>query len=276
MDTVARAKSFVEQHGRDVDRARMVYHFGGGAQTALLAALGRYQNPDGGFGHGLEPDIAAPDSNPSATQLALLICVQAGIPGEDPLLQRTVEYLERTQDDVGGWRFSQAVYAHDMAPWYAGWQWPSINPACAIAGLLKELGLGSERLHTQVEGLFERLARVDDLAGDDYYAVLPYAYYFLPEWEHPQRALYASGVAWWLIRQHVQDKLPDSQHFFEYIRTPDTYIGRLMPAPMAAVRLDRLEAEQAEDGGWPSPYAEHWRAWVTVQNLLTLRAFGRI
>jgi hypothetical protein len=37
-----------------------------------------------------------------------------------------------------------------------------------------------------------------------------------------------------------------------------------------------LEAEQSDDGGWPSPYNAGWRGWVTVQSLLTLKAFDRL
>lgn len=276
MDVIARAQQFFQDNGRDIDRARFAYHFGDGSQDDLLKALGRYQNLDGGFGHGLEPDIQAPDSNPFATQLALQVCLQADVPREHPLLQSAVAYLERTQDEEGCWRFSEGIYTHELAPWFQGWEWPNLNPSCPLVGLLRELGLGSETLHARVERLFERLARVEDLAGDDFYAVLPYAGYLMPEWTHPRRELYLSGVLWWLIRQHLADKLADSDHFFTYVRGPSSYVGRHLPENMLAERLDRLEAEQAEDGGWPSPYNAQWRGWTTVQNLLALRAFGRV
>src|SRR5262249_32660882 len=148
---------------------------------ALLAILGQYQNPDGGFGCGLEVDIKAPDSNPFATELALLACLQAGVAGDHPLLARAVAYLEQTQDEDGGWRFSAAVYHHDLAPWYQAWPWPNLNPACSLAGLLRGLGLGSENLHARVAALFQKMAHPTDLAGDEYYLVRPYAYYFLPD-----------------------------------------------------------------------------------------------
>jgi hypothetical protein len=276
MDAVARAAHFFQEHGRDIDRARFAYHFEHRTHDQLLDVLVRYQNADGGFGHGLEPDIEAPDSNPFATELALLICLQAEVPRDRPLLAGTVAYLERTQDDDGGWRFSEAVYAHPLAPWFQGWQWPNLNPACTIAGLLKEIGLGSPALHARADALFTRLARLEDVAGDEFYGVRPYAYYFLPDWEHPQRELYLAGVLWWLIRQHVSGKLADSEHFFAYVRTLRTYTGRLLPTEIVAERLDQLAAEQAEDGGWPSPCSEHWRGWTTVQNLLVLRAFDRL
>jgi hypothetical protein len=276
MERIEKARRFFESNGRDIDRARFEFHFGRGSQNELLEALGRYQNADGGFGHGLEVDIKAPDSNPFATQLALLICLLAEVPVDHPLLQRTVAHLEETQTDDGDWRFSQGVYQHDLAPWFQEWQWPNLNPACTIAGLLKELGLGSERLHARVEALFEKLARPEALLGDDFYAVQPYAFFFLPEWKHQERELYVSGVLWWLIRQHAENKITDAGHFFVYVRNPQTYTGRLLPERILTEELDRLEAEQMEDGGWPTPYDEAWRGHETVNNLLILKQFGRL
>lgn len=275
MDIVARAAEFLQQHGRDIDQARFASHFRRLAQDDLLSVLGRYQNTDGGF-HGLEVDIAAPVSNPFATELALQICLQANVPSDHPLLQRTLAYLEATQYEDGTWRFTPEVYAHELAPWFQGWEWPNLNPSCSIAGLLKELHLGSDRLHSRVERLFSQLARVADLTGDDFYAVRPYAYYFLPEWAHARRELYLSGVLWWLIRGYVNGTIADSEHFFAYVRHPRTYTGRFLPAQLLAERLEALEAEQANDGGWPSPYNPRWRGHITMQNLLLLKAFGRL
>lgn len=239
MNTLARAGHFLEQQGRDIDRARFAYHFGTASQEELLAVLGRYQNADGGFSR-LEVDIKAPESNPFATELGLLICVQAGIAGEHPLLQRAAAHLEATQDEDGGWRFTPEVYQHELAPWFQGWEWPNLNPACGIAGLLKELGLGSERLHAGVARLFEQHADVKAVATGEFYDVRPYAGYFLPEWEHPQREFYLSGILWWLMRQQIERKLADAEHFFAYVRSPQTYLGRNLPAAMLTEQLYQL------------------------------------
>ncbi|MDP9353033.1 MAG: hypothetical protein M3P51_16045 [Chloroflexota bacterium] len=271
MSAVERAGGFFRNNGRDVDKAQFEYHFKGAPLERLLGVLGRYQQPDGGFGHGLEPDIAAPDSNPFATEIALLICLQADVPRGHPLLADAVRYLEETQDEHGGWHFSPGIYQHRLAPWFTGWEWPNLNPACTIGGLLRELGLGSNRLHEGIEGLFDRLAQPKDLLGTNYYAVRPYGWYFLPEWDHPRRELYISGVLWWILRQHPQGVgLP-----FDLVRSPDTYTGRLLPESIVEEGLDAIERAQAEDGGWPTEYAPHWRGWATVQELLVLREFGR-
>lgn len=273
-DTLERAERFLRANGRDIDQALFDYTFAGASRDALMDALARYQNADGGF-HGPEVDIAAPDSNPFATELALTICVQADAPRDHPVLRAAVHHLEETQDDESGWRFSEGVYQHPLAPWFQGWEWPNLNPSCTIAGLLKQLGLGSPELHTRVEGLFERLERVEDLTGDEFYAVRPYALYFQPEWPHPQRDLYNSGVLWWLIRQTDNAEL-DGNHFFQYAPSPNTYTARMLPQRILNRRLELLAAEQQEDGGWPTPYNPDWRGGVTIQNLLVLRAFGKL
>ena len=275
MNTLAQASQFFQQHGRDIDQAQWAYHFGGQSLDHLLAVLARYQNPDGGF-RGLEVDIKAPDSNPFATELALHICLQAAVPREHPLLQKAVAYLEQTQEENGNWRFAPGVYEHELAPWFQGWEWPNLNPTCTLAGLLKELRLGSDTLHARVERLFVQLARVEDLTSDEFYSVRPYASYFLPEWNHPQRELYSSGVLWWLIRQHLAGKDLDGNHFFAYVRHPKTYTARNLPETILKEQLERMQAEQEEDGGWPTPYNTDWRGWTTIQNLLVLRAFGSI
>ena len=275
METLAQAAAFFQTDGRDIDQARFAYHFNGGSQDALLSALARYQNPDGGF-FGLEVDIKAPVSNPFATELALTICQQAEVPRDHPLLHATVGYLERTQASDGTWRFAPEVYEHPLAPWFQGWEWPNLNPACALAGLLKGLGLGSEALHAGVEQAFVQMSRPQDVTEGEFYAVRPYATYFLPEWQHPQREFYLAGVLWWIVRQELNHTFDDSDHFFAYARDPLTYTARLLPPAMLSTRLDQLAADQAEDGGWPSPYDAGWRGWTTMQALLVLRAFGRV
>jgi hypothetical protein len=276
MNPIQSAGQFLAAHGRDIDRARFAYHFGDGTQQEIIRALAPYQNDDGGFGHALEVDIRAPTSNPFATEIALLICLQAGIAPTHELLAHTVKYLERSQDADGGWRLHPEVFEYELASWFQAWQWPALNPTCTLAGLLKELGLGSPQLHVRAEALFARMARAEDLLTDDFYSVRPYAYLFLPEHPHPQRELYLSGVLWWLIRQHAAGTIADGGHFFEYVRGPHTFIGRLLPGAILEQRLDLLAAEQAGDGGWPSSYDSRWRPWITVQNLLTLQQFGRL
>jgi hypothetical protein len=274
MEILNKARLFLQQNGRDIDIARFEYHFGTLSIESLLSVLGRYQNPDGGF-FGLERDIASPHSNPFAVETALLICFWANAPADSTLLKRAVSYLENTQDKDGGWRFVPEIYQHMLAPWFQGWPWPNLNPACTLAGLLMELNIDTKDLFNRVQVLFTQLEKPEEVTQGEFYTVRPYAMYFIPETGNPRQDFYRSELVKWFIHQHTLNKL-DNSHFFEYIRSPKTYAGQGIPAEIITTRLELLLAEQAEDGGWPSPYDAHWRPWITVNNLLVLREFGKI
>jgi hypothetical protein len=273
---LAPARAFLLAHGRDIDRARYNFHFEHSiSQEELLSVLAGYQNPDGGFTR-LEVDIEAPVSNPFATELALVIMRWAGTPPDHPLLAKTVAYLEETQFEDGSWRFVPEVYQHGLAPWFQNWNWPNLNPTCTLAGLLRQLGAGSEQLHERVQILFDRLANPRDLTGTDFYGARPYAFFFQAEWNCPLADLYRWGVVWWLVHQHYANTELDATHFLEYAPMPDSAVARRLPALALSDQLDRLQADQQADGGWPTPYNPAWRGWITVNNLLTLRAYRRI
>lgn len=55
-DVFQKAKEFIYRNARPLDLARWQFHFEGGGKEAVINALECYQNDDGGFGHGLEPD----------------------------------------------------------------------------------------------------------------------------------------------------------------------------------------------------------------------------
>lgn len=66
------AKEFVLQNARPVDMAVYRYFFENGSNEMVIEELEKYQNEDGGFGHGLEPDYLNPNSSPIATNDAVI------------------------------------------------------------------------------------------------------------------------------------------------------------------------------------------------------------
>ena len=63
---INQSKGFIYQNGRLLERYLFATFFEKGVQgskEACLKALLAYQNPDGGFGNGIEPDLLCPDSS---------------------------------------------------------------------------------------------------------------------------------------------------------------------------------------------------------------------
>ncbi len=272
---VQRGRAFLRREGRDIDMALFNFCFGSLDTGGVLEVLARYQNPDGGFAR-LEFDIEAPQSNPFACELALVILNWINPPRDHPVVRRLVEYLERTQEDDGCWRLPPEAYEHTLAAWYKSWEWPNISPSCSISGLLKRLDLGSEKLHARIMELFEKLANPADLTGSEFYAARPYAYYLAANVNPTQADLYRWGVVWWLVRGSLVGPLIDATHFMELAGVSDSPISKQIPPKVLSTQLDRLLEGQSADGGWPTPYSARWRSWITINNLLFLRSYRRV
>lgn len=116
-----RAMDFILEYGTNLQRERLLYHFptnGGSPDNSnVLAALGHYQNHDGGFGHGLEADLRTKKSTVIATTVALQILDSCSGMGSE-LANNTLQYLVG-QYREHGWQPIHAE-ANDAphAPWW--------------------------------------------------------------------------------------------------------------------------------------------------------------
>ena len=271
---IDRALAFLDAHGRPVDAAWAAVACGRVADRRdALAALAPYQNPDGGFGHRLEPDITAPESNPFAASLALSVMLAIGATREDPVVARLGAWLAANQDEDGGWNFSPAVTAAPMAPWFAGWTFPNLNPVLSLIGQADRLGLYLPDTFSRTRGLFDRMASLDAIPVATFYELLPYVD-CLPWVEHPQRDAYLTACAARVETLAAEGAYEDAVHFFQHAGPPGGPIVTLLPPAIVSAQLDRLRAEQRDDGGWPTPYDPVWRSWVTAQVAATLVSFA--
>ena len=120
-ENFGRARLFIRTHARAVDRCLFEFYFNHGPAGAILEALRAYQNPDGGFGHAIEPDFRLPSSSPMATSTALQTCLAVGTPPDHPMIQAAVQYLVSTYHTDGDfWPMaSLEVNDHPHAPWWS-------------------------------------------------------------------------------------------------------------------------------------------------------------
>jgi len=123
------AQAFVEKVGRPLDREVLRHRLAGGPGDGVIAAVRRYQNFDGGFGHGLEPDIRSPASSAIATSLGLRRLAGAGADATHPAVVGAMRWLGTSIDEEQGvWPIiGPDVSLGPHAPW---WSWsPSLAEA---------------------------------------------------------------------------------------------------------------------------------------------------
>ncbi|NLA59394.1 MAG: hypothetical protein GX855_10900 [Firmicutes bacterium] len=113
-----KAGRWIKRSVRPLEVARWEYTFEGGPREKVLEILAAYQNEDGGFGHGIEPDFWLPASSPMASWAAACILLEVEAGSDLPMVQSVVDYLCRTQQPTGMW---PAVLPENNAFPHARW-----------------------------------------------------------------------------------------------------------------------------------------------------------
>ncbi len=292
-EVLEHARKFIYSSARLLDRMRFAYHFENGGKEQVLHALRSYQNPDGGFGNALEPDMRCPQSQPVTTETALMVIKE--VEGWDSdLMDGVLAYLKGITLGNGGLpRATTEVNDYPHAPWWTTEQdgVASLNPTGSIIGML----LG-QRVRTNFLNEDWFVKNVSFL-WDCFEASVPGDYHDAVQWmsflgnaavdaDH-RAAKHKLELDDWLAGPNGIEKNPHAEGYvhkvLDYAPAPDSYASRLIQPEELNLHLDWMIGNQQEDGGWDISFPavsvaghQEWRGWLTVENLKTLRAYGRI
>lgn len=288
-----RGLAFVQAHARPLDRARMDHRLRRGSAAGVVEALAGFQNADGGFGHGLEPDLRTPASTAIATSAAFQALREAGVGEDEPMVRRALAWLEGAFDwDAGVWPIIGPEV--DQAPHAFWWDWDEalaerwngfrFNPSVELlAGLYAWRPAASPALIARAEaGLLEDLARGRRPTGA-YDIKCALRLVRTPAAPAEVRARVEAA-----LRETIAALAPDDEHAppLELAPAPDEPLAELMAGRIDKAFEDLLAAQQADGGwrpfwNWSAVDAEAWAAaerdWrgiLTRQALEALVAYG--
>jgi hypothetical protein len=279
---VSSAERFMFATARLLDRHRLAVLLHGAPVAPVLAALRAYRNPDGGFGHALEPDVRSPESEPTAALHAMEVLSEIGAL-QDPMVADSAAWVATIADPGGGVPFVlPTAAAHPHAPWMVPSDGGS-HLTFAIAAVLSRAGSGEPWLTRATAWCWAKLDRPDELSA---YTV-KFALNFLDA--VPDHARATAAVERLRSRIDADGSMPVEGGTEEERLSPLTLSQRpdgrsraLFSTDPIDADLDRLEHQQQDDGGWtfdwlawsPAQAAE-WRGAVTLRALTTLAAHGR-
>lgn len=277
------ARRFLHTSARVLELHRAAVLLDDGSPGKVLDALRAYRNDDGGFGHGLEPDVRDPHSQVSATMSALEVMTEVGATDSD-LVAPAVRWLESVANPDGG--LTQVLpTATDFpaAPWMvpAGVSGFLTYPTCAY---LHRLGVRSGWLDDATQWCWQSLEGAESPGA---YTV-KFGLVFLDAVGDRGRAeavidrlragLRSDGT------MPVEGGVEGEQVTpIELSPEPGGASRRLFTDDQVTTGLDDLAADQLDDGGWDFDFlhwcpaqAVEWRGLTTLAALRTLRANGRI
>lgn len=298
------ARNFLLTQGRPVEQALYLYLFEGGSVDEVYHALAALQNPDGGFGHGMEPDLQTPDSSTLATTTALQALRHVRAPAEHALVQGAIRWLAETYDaEKVRWPFiPQSANNAPHAPWWTVSEAhaPSfgeylINPRAAVVGYLHDYRELFAR-HADpalLDALTEGVVRhVESKAGamDMHELLAVKALIGAAALDETLRARLVEAVL-----ASLSGTVATTAEEFEGYGLHPTQLAQdphsVFAAPLAdaiQVDLDFLIDTQQPDGGWHPVWSwgglfdgawaeaeQQWASVLTLDTLLVLRSWGR-
>jgi hypothetical protein len=286
----AAARAFVEREGRPLDIMLMR-----GSAGDVLTALAVFQNPDGGFGHGLEPDTQSPASTAIATSIGFRLLARVGAPGDHPMVRGVIGWLDRALDREGGvWPIvGKDVDLAPHAPWWVwsadlaeNWNGFAYNPTAEILGLLYGCSAIAPAglIEAAEAGMLRTLALGAPIEGAyDLKCAIRLA-------ETPAAPAKVRGPLAALVRSSVAAHDPNDEHapVLELAPRPGSLVADLLADRIDAA-VATLIAGQQDDGGW-TPFWDwafvdagawgkaksDWCGWLTREALETLTAWGRV
>ena len=280
---VAAAEQFIFANARALDRHRLAVLMHDAPVQRVLDALRAYRNPDGGFGHALEPDVRTPHSEVAAALTALHMLAEIGA-HDHPMVEEVGAWVGSVADPDGGLPFvlpTAAEYPH--APWMVPSDGGS-HLTFAIAGELWEAGSGDPWLPVATEWCWAKLERPDELSA--YW--VKFSLDFLDRVPDAERA--DAAIESLRSRLDEDGTIPVPGGTEDERLTPLTLSERprarsraLFADGQIEADLDALERGQQDDGGWTFDWlawspgqSVEWRGALTLRALAILAAHGRL
>lgn len=271
------ATQYLESTARLLERRRVAVLLDGGPIDPVLTALRAYQNPDGGFGNALEPDVRCPGSQPAATLAALEVLADVGA-ASDPMVRQAADWVAGIANSDGGVpTVLPSAEGHPRAPWMQ----PNADSGFltyALTARLWHLGVEHPWLRLGTDWCWRQVDSDETPAG---YSV-KFALEFLDAVPEPARAAKAVERLRGALRPDgtvgVDGGVEDEQITPLVLSPrPGSPSRAILTEAQVTDDLDRLEREQQEDGGWDFDFL-HWSPGQSVEwrGLATLGALGTL
>jgi hypothetical protein len=276
------AENFVWSAARLVDRHRYSLLFADGPAEPVIDALRGYLNPDGGFGHALEPDLRCPGSQPAPTLYALEILNETGVAGGEIARDARAVIASIAERDGGIPSVLPGFEDYPHAPWFASG--PGSVLTLALVAVLHAGGVSDDDWLSRATDWCWRSIETNEQPGGYW---LKYACAFLdvvPDAERDRAAIASLAT-----RVDPSAVAPVGGVEGEALRPldlsprPGSRSRGLVSEARVEAHLDAVESEQQEDGGWMFDWlawspaqTTDWRGTVTIRALTWLRDNGRL
>jgi hypothetical protein len=287
-----KARDFILTNARMIERRLFHYHFEQGDANGVFHAVYAYRNLDGGFGHGMEPDTASPESQPLFTLMALESLEEAGLLNKDLLLQDFMPYIESITTAKGGipWMFRPKGDYPCEEHFTTVKEWAALSTTAPFLGLLEKYKIHHPWMEKAEAFVWEEIDRIKEKHLFCHLCT-PRRLTFLQHTKSRVKATKAlADLKHWILAEGVLCLDPKEEgwglygkpHSLMYAPATDSLLSPIFSPVQIEKDLNALVTKQEEDGRWDTWYgiSEGMKLeWAGIQTLWTLKVlknYGRI
>lgn len=295
MDTL-KAEQFIKTNARPLEKALYDYYFGNGTRQQAVYRIMNFQNDDCGFCDAIEPDNWNPNSNPIATNDAVMTLFRIGALDEKSrLTERIAHYLsshDSFDEEKKRWLF--AIDSNKDFPHAVWWEKKGdgirgFNPSVSLAAFMCCFS-EEKQFYVQIcLDAFNEIAEQNEMIADDLKCYL-LAYELMER--HNISLIGSNFNAKALLCEKLEQVIcsDTSKYASEYVPRPSDFFCGIFGQFITDKIRELIKAEreilgslQQEDGGfdiswqWHTDYEEFaqarewWRPRITLDKLLFYR-----
>ena len=162
---IKKIKEFIFKNGRLLERKLFSFFFEKGSIDETIKALVAYQNSDGGFGNGIEPDLLCPDSTAIGAETAMFYLDLLDYV-DNEITDQLFNWIIKEQNEDGG--INHPPKNMDNYPFQEWWGGPDDFRIFTLSGFLKKWGLGNADFFKKVNNFYTKSSPPEELAYYEY------------------------------------------------------------------------------------------------------------
>ncbi|UOY06847.1 hypothetical protein L0P88_23380 [Muricauda sp. SCSIO 64092] len=291
-DNYLKARDFILTNARMIERRLFHFHFENDGPEGVFHAVYAYRNPDGGFGHGMEPDTASPESQPLFSIMALETLDEVDYLTKEIILNDFMPYFKSITTEKGGipWMLRPKSSYPCEEHFKTVKEWAALSTTAPLLGILEKYKIDipwKQKAEQFVWSEFDRIKEKHVFC----YLCVPRWLTFLKYTKSQEKAQGTiKNLKNWILTDGVICKdtsdtgwgLYGKPHSLNYATSPQSILHSLFTEETIESDLNELINKQQEDGRWDTWYGIsdgtklEWAGIQTLWTLKTLKNYNRI
>lgn len=287
-----KARDFLLTNARMIERRLFHFYFENGSKEGIFHAVYAYRNSDGGFGHGMEPDTASPESQPLFSIMALETLDDVGYLSKEIILNDFMPYFKSVTTEKSGipWMFKPKSNYPCEGHFKTVKEWAALSTTAPLLGILEKYEIDIPWMQKAEEFVWSEFERIKDKHVFCFLCVPRWLTFLEHTRSHDRAKKTINDLRNWITNKGVicEDKTDEGwglygkPHSLNYASSTQSILFSLFDRETIESDLNELISRQKEDGRWDTWYGIskgtklEWAGIQTLWSLKTLKNYDRI